>query len=86
MEKWEKIETKIKLLNMIIENPFVKRHYEMIHDEDHTPVLFSYTNGCGISVARDIENIDKYLADYFKNMSKVNQMGLVALLGKELFK
>ncbi len=86
MEKWEKIETKIKLLNMINENPFARRHYELIHDEDHTPVLFYYILGTGTEVARGIEKIDRFLANYFTRMSKDDQMGLIALLGKELFR
>lgn len=86
MEKWEKIETKIKLLNMINDNPFARRHYELIHDEDHTPVLYYYCLGTGVSIASGIEEIDKFLANYFTHMSQVNQMALIGILGKELFR
>ena len=84
MTKLEKLNTKIQLLNMTQENAFVKRHHEIIHEEDCTPVLYSYINGCGVSVAKGIENIDRYVAKYFNEMSELKKKSIIDLLGKEL--
>ena len=84
MTKLEKLNTKIQILNMMHENPFVRRHHEIIHEEDCTPVLYSYINGCGVSVAKGIENIDKYVAKYFNEMSESKKRSIIVLLGKEL--
>ena len=83
MTKYEKLTTKIQLINMMQENDFIKRHHEIIH-EDYTPVLYSYINGSCMSVAKGIENIDRYVAKYFNEMSESKKRSIIVLLGKEI--
>ena len=64
MTKWEKLNLKIKILNIVFEG---ERHYRILH-EDYTPVLYMSDNGVEYPRAYGIKNIDEHIAVTFKSM------------------
>lgn len=81
MEKWEKLNLKIEILNTIYEG---ERHYRILHDDDCTPILYMQSEGVDYPRARGITNIDYYISTAFKaNPSKCND--LINYLRKEVF-
>ena len=72
MEKWEKLDLKIEILNTVYEG---ERHYRILHDDEGTPVLYMLSGGTEYPRARGISNIDYYISTAFKcNPSKCNDL------------
>ncbi len=80
MEKWEKLNIKIQLLNIVYEG---ERHYTILH-ENYTPILYMNNGSVNYPLASGIDNIDKHLSMAFTCYpSRCNNV--INFLRKEVF-
>lgn len=85
MEKWEKLNLKIEILNLLGDTEKERVEYRLVHDKERTPILYRFVEGVGTPVARGIDVIDSRISQLFTIDSSLGEQLIERFLIEDIF-
>ena len=85
MEKWEKLNLKIEILNLLGDSQKERKEYRIVHDKECTPILYLFTEGVGTPIARGTDVIDSRVSSVFAKNPSLGEWLIKSFLREDIF-